>query len=355
METSNWKLQRAIKSNELSIKSIVENINTLKKSKQETLTAGENIKIEDNVISCTLNVNDEVKNLTVSTINGCSISDTFTTTPYIQTVGWHSFNVMQNIDFHNQTDQNYIWRLSGVDNIFSIQKYDETRSSELSLFSFGADNNRPETTSTDSFIEIKRPDTTTDFEWRIYAVFNHNLDFVNYKNQRAGYIDYSSNKKMNTTIIHNAPIAQSAITENIDNYEIGTPVFMSGMVYSLKDNIYINETTSTDCIPSVKSSGTYKEFLGIVVNKHKSGDKVTIGDVMKKDIIINQDTIDFATHGDYYFKVNYSSKYSIGDTILFDGTIVDDDLPITNKITKSIVGTITGKINQNYVSVFKSC
>ena len=246
-----------------------------------------------------------------------------------------------------------------MDNIFSIQKYDETRPLALRLFSFGADNNRPETTYTDSFIEIKRPDTTTDFEWRIYTVFNHNLDFINYKNQRAGYIDCNSNGKINTTITHNAPIAQSAsgmaITENIDNYEIGTPVFMSGMVYNLKDNIYINETTSTDCIPSVKPTGTYKEFLGICVNKHKSGDKVTIGDVMKKDVIINQDTIDFATHGDYYFKVNDSSKYSIGDTILFDGTIVDDDLSITNKITKSIVGTITGIIDNFMVSVFKIC
>ena len=52
--------------------------------------------------------------LNTSTINSCQISDTFTidaaTTPYIQTVGWFPFNVMMNVDFHNQTDQNYIWR-----------------------------------------------------------------------------------------------------------------------------------------------------------------------------------------------------------------------------------------------------
>ena len=198
--------------------------------------------------------------------------------------------------------------------------------------------------------------SSTNNWWRFAAAYNakDNEEYLRlYWNSI--YLCYFKNcdddiNLLNTTITHNAPLEES-----VNNYEIGTPVFMSGMVYNLKDNIYINETTSTDCIPSVKSSGTYKEFIGICVNKHKSGDKVTIGDVMKKDIIINQDTIDFATHGDYYFKVNDSSKYSIGDTILFDGTIVNDDLPITNKITKSIVGTITGKINQNYVSVFKSC
>ena len=167
---------------------------------------------------------------------------------------------------------------------------------------------------------------------------------------------------MNTTITHNAPVE-----EDIDNYEIGCPVFMSGQVYNLKEspsgsgsgsdkkyNIYVNETNNIDCIPSVKSTGSYKEFLGICVNKHKSGDIVTIGDVMKKDVIINQETVDFATHGDYYFRVDDSSKYNIGDTVLYDGSIVDDDVPITNKIIKSTIGSITGIINEHYVSVFKS-
>ena len=154
---------------------------------------------------------------------------------------------------------------------------------------------------------------------------------------------------LNKTITHNAPI-----TENIDNYKIGYPVFMSGEVYNLIDGKYINETDSVDCIPSVKSTGTYKEFLGIIVNKHKTGEKVTIGNVIKTDVIINQDTIDFATHGDFYFSVNDSSIYSIGDTILYDGTIVDDELPITNKIIKSTIGSVTGIINEKCISIFKS-
>ena len=75
---------------------------------------------------------------------------------------------------------------------------------------------------------------------------------------------------------------------------------MSGKVYKLEDGKYINETDSINCIPSVKPTGYYKEFLGIVVAKHKKGDKITIGDVVKRDIIIQQDTIDFATHGDLH-------------------------------------------------------
>lgn len=154
---------------------------------------------------------------------------------------------------------------------------------------------------------------------------------------------------MNTTITHNAPIVES-----LNNYEIGSPVFMSGHVYRYGEGTYVEETTSTDCISSVKSTGTYKEFLGIVVNKHKNGDKVTIGDVVKYDVEINQETVDFATHGDYYFRVDDSSKYKIGDTVLYDGSIVDDDVPITNKIIKSTIGSITGIINEHYVSVLKS-
>ena len=84
--------------------------------------------------------------------------------------------------------------------------------------------------------------------------------------------------QLNTTITHNAPLE-----ECLDIFELGCPVFMSGEVYNLKNGNYTKETNTIDCIPSVKSTGTYKEFLGIVVNKHKSGDKVKIGDVMKKD------------------------------------------------------------------------
>ena len=216
------------------------------------------------------------------------------------------------------------------------------------LISFGEDDKRPGTTTIDTYLEFSRSDSTTSYEWRIYSLSNHNLDFVNYKGNRSAYIDCNTNNQMNTTITHNAPI-----TEGLDNYEIGAPVFISGEVYNLKDGKYTTETTPTDCIPSVKSTGTFKEFIGIVVKKHPSGDKVTVGDVMKCDVVINQDTIDFATHGDFYFKVSDVNNYEIGDIVLFDGNKLDMDLKLTPKITSSIVGKVTGKVGTNMLTIFK--
>ena len=201
-----------------------------------------------------------------------------------------------------------------------------------------------------TYIKLKHRDSTANYDWMLAVQNNHDLIFYSYSGARVGYLSsIGSGGKINTTITHNAPIVES-----LNNYEIGSPVFMSGHVYRYGEGTYVEETTSTDCISSVKSTGTYKEFLGIVVNKHKSGDKVTIGDVVKYDVEINQETVDFATHGDYYFRVDDSSKYKIGDTVLYDGSIVDDDVPITNKIIKSTIGSITGIINEHYVSVFKS-
>lgn len=199
-----------------------------------------------------------------------------------------------------------------------------------------------------TFLDFKRTDSSTDHEWRMITHSNHCLVFYNYKNENAGYISCGGNSRMNTTITHNAPI-----TESLDNYEIGAPVFISGEVYNLKDGKYTTETTPTDCIPSVKSTGTFKEFIGIVVKKHPSGDKVTVGDVMKCDVVINQDTIDFATHGDFYFKVSDVNNYEIGDIVLFDGNKVDMDLKLTPKITSSIVGKVTGKVGTNMLTIFK--
>ena len=225
----------------------------------------------------------------------------------------------------------------------SIRKQDDTK-----LFSFGEDKNRPDTQAVDTYLEFNRSDSTTSYEWRIYSLSNHNLDFYNYQGKRAGYIDCTSNKQMNTTITHNAPL-----TEDLDKYEIGAPVFMSGKVYKLEDGKYINETDSINCIPSVKPTGYYKEFLGIVVAKHKKGDKITIGDVVKRDIIIQQDTIDFATHGDFYFKVRDSWPYQPGDIILYDGNIVRESQPITTRIQRMIVGVVTAIIDPDTVAIFK--
>ena len=154
---------------------------------------------------------------------------------------------------------------------------------------------------------------------------------------------------LNTTITHNAPLEES-----LDNYVIGKPVFISGNVYKLKEDKYVDRTDTTDCIPSVKTEGKYKEYLGIVVAKHKAGETVTVGDVVKHDVIISQDTIDFATHGDFYLKVNDSWPYQEGDTVLYNGNIVNDEGPMTNKIQRMIAGVVTAIVDPGTLAIFKA-
>ena len=328
-------------------------VDLLGESELDLGVGGYDLIIKNNAINYNGSMN--LITLNTSTINSCQISDTFTlNAPYIQTVGWFPFNVMMNVDFHNQTDQNYIWRLNGIDNSFTLQKYGNDPIFEFSI----VDSSHPlyivkggNENSTGFCIK----NSSTNNWWRFATAYNskaHEEYLRLYWNSI--YLCYFENcdddvNQLNTTITHNAPLE-----ECLDIFELGCPVFMSGEVYNLKNGNYTKETNTIDCIPSVKSTGTYKEFLGIVVNKHKSGDKVTIGDVVKYDVEINQETVDFATHGDYYFRVDDSSKYKIGDTVLYDGSIVDDDVPITNKIIKSTIGSITGIINEHYVSVFKS-
>ena len=154
---------------------------------------------------------------------------------------------------------------------------------------------------------------------------------------------------LNTTITHNAPLEES-----LDNYVIGKPVFISGNVYKLKEGKYVDRTDTTDCIPSVKTEGKYKEYLGIVVAKHKAGETVTVGDVVKHDVIISQDTIDFATHGDFYLKVNDLWPYQVGDTVLYNGDIVNDEGPMTNKIQRMIAGVVTAIVDPGTLAIFKA-
>ena len=164
-----------------------------------------------------------------------------------------------------------------------------------------------------------------------------------YINGATGYED------LNTTITHNAPV-----NESIENFQIGAPVFTTGLVYHLSEGKYVSGSlTSIDCITSVKTSGSYRQYLGICCAIHKTGDIITIGDTLKQEVEIKQDTVDFATHGDFYFRVNDSSEYSVGDIVLFDGNKLDDDLIMTAKITSSIVGKVTGIIDEHLLCVFK--
>ncbi len=142
------------------------------------------------------------------------------------------------------------------------------------------------------------------------------------------------------TITHYAPIAEDT---NIHDYRIGEPVFMTGHVYTrvcIDGEKYewkpstVND--STDCICSVKPSGSWKEFVGIVTS-----------------INYDEQCLKFATHGDYIFHVTDSSKYEIGDMICYDGSVINDDTVITSKLMRTIIGIVTAIIDGEHIAVFK--
>ena len=64
--------------------------------------------------------------------------------------------------------------------------------------------------------------------------------------------------------------------------------------------------------------------------------------------------IRFASHGDYLFRVDDERLYKVGDELLYNGIIVDEDVTITSKIRRMTVGIVTGIIGEGLVAVFKS-
>ena len=117
---------------------------------------------------------------------------------------------------------------------------------------------------------------------------------------------------------------------------------MSGKVFNNVKGQFIPSTVenSTDCICSVKTNGTWKEYVGICTS---------IDDKKK--------CLTFATHGDYLCKVVDTSKYSIGDTVYIDDGVLQilaDNAIITNKINRSTVGIITAILDNITLAIFKS-
>ena len=141
-------------------------------------------------------------------------------------------------------------------------------------------------------------------------------------------------RQSNTTITHYAPIE-----EPIANYQIGYPTFMSGKVYKRVENNWTlsTSTDSTDCICSCITTGTSKTFAGVITS-----------------IDAKQNSITFATHGDYLFKVNDSSKYNVGDTICYDGSVIDVNTTPTIAIQQSIIGKVSSIVDSTTLAIFKT-
>ena len=145
-------------------------------------------------------------------------------------------------------------------------------------------------------------------------------------------------KNPSTTITHYAPIE-----EPIANYHIGCPTFMSGKVYKRDDNtntvswIQSTPNDSIDCICSCITTGNSKTFAGIITSIDSKNNSIT-----------------FATHGDYLFKVNDSSKYNVGDTICYDGSVIVDNTIPTIAIQQSIIGQVSSIIDSTTLAVLKT-
>ena len=130
---------------------------------------------------------------------------------------------------------------------------------------------------------------------------------------------------------------------NIDDFIIGAPVYITGKVYKRKDDKWIesNEDDVIDCICSVKTQGIWKEYIGICTHIDKENN-----------------SIKFANLGDYLVRVTDSSCYSIGDEVFIDDDnklkILSGETAITSKIKRLTVGIVTSIINKNMLAVFKS-
>ena len=142
---------------------------------------------------------------------------------------------------------------------------------------------------------------------------------------------------INPKIVSQTVTHDTVPEEDINNYQIGKPVFLSGNAYMNRNNKWVvSNNAPTDCICGVKTTGTWKEYVGIVTNVDKVNNMV-----------------EFATHGDFYFTVDDSSKFKIGDTILYDGRILNDDMIINNKMLRMVVGVISSKINDPTLAIFR--
>ena len=131
------------------------------------------------------------------------------------------------------------------------------------------------------------------------------------------------------------------------NIRVGDPVFFTGEVAS-KDFLPII-ISSTDCVPLVKSTGDWTTFAGICTEVDVSYKNKTTTYYRDKNCAF----IRFATHGDFQMAVNDSSKYKVGDLIMFDGSIVNTDEQLSYKTQKSIVGSVTAIVSTGSVAVFR--
>ena len=166
-------------------------------------------------------------------------------------------------------------------------------------------------------------------------------------------------KEQSHTITHLCPVDES---EDINSFVIGKPLYMTGNVYVKQNNKWKKSmsTDSIDCISSVKTSGTWREYLGIcthILPKSKEDSQSNTNESLSHDC----GEIKFASHGDYMIKVSNSSEFKVGDIVYLNENsegklefkVLTEDVVLTAKINKLTIGMVTGIIDETTLSVFK--
>ncbi|KAK8845758.1 hypothetical protein M9Y10_020676 [Tritrichomonas musculus] len=146
--------------------------------------------------------------------------------------------------------------------------------------------------------------------------------------------NYVTTSSFTTTV---SDINDELTGEEITDFKVGKPVFASGHVYKQVNDKWESSTVKdrSDCICSVVIDGSYKEFVGVITQVDETNGCIT-----------------FASHGDVLFNCDDANLYQIGDVILYNGKILDEDYAMTLRIQQSIVGKVTGKINEHTLAIF---
>lgn len=149
------------------------------------------------------------------------------------------------------------------------------------------------------------------------------------------------------------------IVENISNYHVGYPVFATGSIHKLTQSINGYSFTETDTytvqnyIPSVKTTGTYKEYLGTIKKIYLTGDLLKYGTILINEMPLLQDAIELITNGNYTVYIG-EKTCDVGDEITYEGDVIDNTIPLTNVIKRKSVGVVTHVFEgTGYVSVIK--
>ena len=176
----------------------------------------------------------------------------------------------------------------------------------------------------------------------IVAEFNRERIYVNASLYDGDGNEYVTEARLSTgshTVTHLSPISGD---HTAADYTVGTPVYMSGDVFVRVNNTWrlSNATNRIDCIPSVRPSGEWREYLGICT-----------------EVLSDTNEVRFASHGDFLVTVDDSSTFKVGDIIYLTESggigVIPDDTALTVRVSRSIIGVVTRVVDGGTVAVFK--